>query len=288
MNYSDMLKKLDRVNDLPTLPAIAMELNEMLTKSDVTIDQVRCLIEKDQAMVPKILRLVNSAFYGFQSKISTVSRALVILGFNTVRNAIVSVSIIKAISFESEVKAFDVTAFWRHSIAVAMTSRYLAYKTKWVPEEDAFTAGLLHDIGKLVLLRYFPELFQKIISAMDSDNISFVEAEHKEIPANHPKIGAYLAKRWKLPKRLLDAIAYHHSIHRSDIDRSAIIVHVADQVVNSMDAETEIDMNALDRIDSNLSSEISAEIKAAAEWYPVISSETESACALFLREQYNG
>ena len=129
MKESNILKRLDLIEDLPTLPAVAMEVNKMLLDYDTTISKLSDIIEKDQAMVSKILKLVNSSFFGLRGKISSISHAIVVLGFNTIRNAVVSISIIDAFTVKESLDGFDITNFWKHSLSVAVTSKYLAEKT---------------------------------------------------------------------------------------------------------------------------------------------------------------
>ena len=143
MDAKNILKSLDQIEDLPTLPAVAMEVNKMLLDEDITISQLSGAIEKDQAMVSKILKLVNSAFFGLRGKISNISHAVVVLGFNTIRNVVVSISIINAFSIKEGLDGFDIAEFWKHSVAVAVTSKYLAEKAGIHSADNCFVAGLL-------------------------------------------------------------------------------------------------------------------------------------------------
>ena len=116
MNAEAVLKKLDHIEDIPTLPTIVFELNELLQNPDTPITEITDVIEKDQSMSLKILKLVNSAFYGFQSKVEDIGNAIILLGFNTVRNAILSLSVISAFDGKKGLEGFDITDFWKHSI----------------------------------------------------------------------------------------------------------------------------------------------------------------------------
>jgi len=186
MDAKTILKKLDRIDNLPTLPAIAMEVNKMLIDYDSTVDKVSDCIEKDLAMVSKILKLVNSAFFGLRGKISNISHAVVILGFNTIRNAVVSISIIDALCSKEFIDGFDIKQFWKHSVAVAVTSKYLAENTRLHPADDCFVGGLLHDMGKIILLQHFQDLFQKVLLAVKESNQSFYEAEKARFLSTMP------------------------------------------------------------------------------------------------------
>nr|MBC8430595.1 HDOD domain-containing protein [Candidatus Desulfatibia vada] len=243
MEANAIIKKLDRIDNLPTLPAIAMEVNKMLLDYDTTVNKVSDFIEKDLAMVSKILKLVNSAFFGLGGKISNISHAVVILGFNTIRNAVVSIAIIDAFCSKEFFDGFDIKQFWKHSVAVAVTSKYLAEKTRSHPADDCFVGGLLHDMGKIVLLQHFQDLFQKVLRAVKESNQSFYEAEKSEIAVDHAWIGGYLAQKWQLPKGLVDAIRYHHAVgSSSDNLHLSMIVHTADIIVNAYGADSKVDL----------------------------------------------
>ena len=284
MDSQAIFKKLDRIDDLPTLPTIAMEVNEMLQDYDTSIKELSETIKKDQAMVQRILKLVNSAFFGFQSKISDISRAVVVLGFNSVRNVIISVSIIDAFSGKEVFEGFDIKDFWTHSVAVAVTSKYLAGKTRLLAPEDAFTGGVLHDIGKIVLTQYLQDLFKKVLTSARENSLSFYEAENKEIPVNHAQIGWYLAKKWKLPQGLTDTIRYHHVVSKSANDLNMVmIVHTSDIIVNSMlsDVEKELDLST---INPEAVEAMKPQLETVSEWFPEVSEEIKSACNFFLEE----
>jgi len=279
-----ILKKLDHIDDLPTLPAIVFEVNKMLEDYDTSITKLSKIIEKDQAMVLKILKLVNSAFYGFRSKVSCIPNAIVLLGFNTVRNAIVSVSIIKAFSKNRVLAGFDFTGFWKHSIAVAVTSRHLAEQSRIESGDNCFVGGLLHDIGKVVLCHYFQDLFEKVWMMAQTENLSFYEAEQKGIPVGHARIGGYLAKKWQLPLGLTHAIQYHHTCNKSANNMNLLmIIHAANIIVNSRNigAEAVIDISG---IHPDTARALAPQLENTLNWYAELKAEIESACEFFLKE----
>ena len=282
MNSITVMKKLKSIEDLPTLPAIAIEVNKMLQDYDTSIKNLTKTIEKDQAMVPRILKLVNSAFFGFKSKISSVEHAIILLGFNTVRNAVVSIAIIDALSLKGELEDFDITTFWTHSIAVAVTSKYLAEKTRLQSPENSFTGGLLHDTGKVVLACHFQDFFKKVLLSMKDNNLSFYEAEVKEIPITHTQIGKYLANKWRLPDSLVDVIQYHHTVNHGANDFDLLmIVHVADNIVNSLlaDSKNSIDYSS---IYPDAKKVMESQLETSSEWFPELMPEIESARQFFL------
>jgi len=285
MEANIILKKLDQIEDLPTLPAVAIEVNKMLLDYDTTIDKLSDTIEKDQAMVSKILKLVNSAFFGLRGKISNISHAIVVLGFNTIRNAVVSISIIDAFSVKEGLDGFDITDFWKHSLAVAVTSKYLAEKTGIHPADDCFVAGLLHDMGKIVLLQHFKDLFQKVWQAVKENNLSFYEAEKREIPVDHARIGGHLARKWQLPTALVDAIQYHHAVRpNADDQHLLMIIHAADIIVNVY-AKDSKDNLELSGIHPDVLTIMESQFDTLSDWYPDVLLEIESACKFFLEGQ---
>ncbi len=285
MDAQTFLKGLDNIPDLPTLPNIVLKVNNLLKDHDSSIKELGKTIEKDQAMVTNILRLVNSTFYGFRSKIRNISHAIIILGFNNVRNALVSVSIIKSFSEKKGFEGFEIKDFWKHSIAVAVISKYLSEESKLDSPDDCFVAGLLHDIGKVVLSQYFTELFGLVWKSIQVDGLSFYEAEKELLPANHVQIGAYLAKKWQFPTSLIESITYHHDIKKtaSNLDQM-VIVHTANTIMNNYEADsnTSHDSSAIDPEAKRI---MSPQLETLSEWFPDITTEIESACEFFLKEE---
>ena len=279
----DLHRRLDRIDNLPTLPAVALEVGQLLQDYDTPVEAVCETIEKDQAMVPRILKLVNSAFFGLRSNVSNISHAVVLLGFNTIRNAVVSVAVIRAMPGRKALRGFDVTQFWSHAVSVAVTSKHLAEKSHLHYAGDAFTAGLLHDVGKLVMFLYFQDIFSGIWSRVRQEGCSFHEAEKCEGPVNHAEIGAYMARRWQLPERLSDAIAFHHAVDEKAADLNLLlIVHAADIIANHAAADDDGIPPPADRFDPRAWEMLGGCLSDMAEWYPRTREEIASACRFFL------
>ncbi len=282
MDAQEFLKKLDSISDIPTLPNIVIEVNKLLQDYDTSIKKLGKLIEKDQAMVTKILRLVNSAFYGFRSKIRNIPHAVIVLGFNTIRNAVVSVSIIKAFPGEKALGGLKITDFWEHSIGVAVTSRYLAEQTRLDSPDDCFVVGLLHDIGKVVLAQHFTEFFGLVWKSVKEGGLSFFEAEQKLLPVNHARIGGHLAKKWQFPVSLIDTITYHHAIRKSVANlNQLIVVHTADNIVNICKVDSGI-TPVFSSMDPEAKRIMAGQLESVSEWFPTVATEIESACEFFL------
>ncbi|KAA3618085.1 MAG: HDOD domain-containing protein [Calditrichaeota bacterium] len=235
MSQEKLAELLDDITELPTLPTVYLKLNQLLQSSQSNSNQVSRIIESDQAISSKVLRLVNSSFFGFSRKITQINQAVVLLGFNAIRSAVLSISVIEA--FESKDNScFDRQAFWEHSFGVGTITRHLAKELRVGMEDEAFACGILHDIGKLVLDQVLPEKFKKIIETVQSRQCSILEAERFVIETDHCEIGEYLLEHWSLPHLLVESVALHHtpSILRSN-PQMVSLVHLADILARKLE-----------------------------------------------------
>jgi putative nucleotidyltransferase with HDIG domain len=286
MDETQIYEKLDKIKEIPTLPAIVFELNQHLQNPETSIARVSETIEKDQAMAIKILKLVNSAFYGFRSKISDIKNAVVLLGFNAVRNAIVSVSVIDALPKTLLFQDFEMIDFWKHSLAVAVASKSIAQKAGVDSPDNCFVGGLLHDVGKVIMAQYFKDDFVKVWTRMQNEYLPFYEAEQQELPVDHTQIGAYLADRWQLPRGLTDAIRWHHDFQPQNGNAGFMInIHLADILVNSYaeNPDCTLDMGAMH---PEVVKFLMAQIEDSSDWYASLTGEIESAQTFFLEEAF--
>jgi putative nucleotidyltransferase with HDIG domain len=279
MEPASFWQRISGIKELPTLPIIYFKVNKVLHDTEASIQGVADIIEMDQAMSSKVLHIVNSAFYGFRSKISTISQAVMILGFNTVKNAIVSVSILDVFALKTKFQGFDVKNFWSHSIAVAVISKRLAQESRIAPPDDAFVAGLLHDMGKLIMIQYFKEEFGRVWEEMQKEGTTFYEAEKKVLPVDHAQIGAYLAQKWLFPEPLTYAISNHHANKiTSPIDGLSVCVLLGNLVSKYKESKLPLETYVFpDKIDlainpvienfSSIFPEIQVEIEMANEFF---------------------
>ncbi len=286
MDEQQFLKQLNKIKDIPTLPTIVFELNMLLEDPETSIVKVSETIEKDQAVTLKILKLVNSAFYGFKSGVSDIRHAVVMLGFNAVRNAIVSVSIINALPKGLLFQDFEMGAFWKHSLAVAVTSKNIAQKAGVESPDNCFVGGLLHDVGKVIMAQYFQDMFIKVWTYMQKECLSFHEAEQHELAVDHAMIGGHLARRWSLPEGLIEAIRWHQDF-QPEIPNAkfVMIIYLANILVNSYDENPEcaIDMATLH---PNAVKFLMDQLEDIADWYYGLTDEIEAAYSLFLDSEY--
>ena len=284
IDENQIIQQLNKIKDIPTLPTIVFELNQHLQNPETSIAKVSETIEKDQAMALKILKLVNSAFYGFKSRVSNIKNAVVLLGFNALRNAIVSVSIINSLPKSLLFQDFEMNEFWKHSLAVAVTSKNIAQKTGLESPDNCFVGGLLHDVGKVILAQYFQELFVKVWTHMQREYVSFYQAELNELSVDHARIGAYLAERWALPQGLIDGLRWHHEF-QPDVPNAnfVMIIYLANILVNAYDEDPDcaIDMTAMHPEAVKF---LMQQMKDTADWYSGLTEEIEAAYSLFLDE----
>lgn len=284
MSRNMMIKKIERLTDLPTLPSVAMELNRMLQDLNTPIDKLVEFLEQDQALVVKLLKLVNSSFYGFKSRIANLRHAVALVGYSTIQNAVVAVSIIDCVKVKNSVDNFNISSFWTHAIGVAVMSRYLAVRTKLVTSEDAFTAGLIHDIGKIVLLNSFPDVFVSLLHTMREKQISFYAAEREANTCPHTQVGGLLARRWLLPDILVRAIQHHHGTAAQDrANLLAGLVGVADVLIKTIEGKADNPLNP-ERLLPEIRKEITPVLKDFAQWLPEVKRNIVTACGFFHKE----
>jgi len=198
------------ISDIPTLPLVAHQLNVESQKDTFTSRILAGIIEKDPPLSAKILRLSNSAYYGFSSKVSTLDRAITLLGFATLKNLACAVAISNffAAGHEDEV---DLPGLWRHCLGTATSARQLIKIVAPGLAEEAFMAGILHDVGSIIIFNNFPEQALEALRLMKAKKISQSEAEKEVIGFTHEAAGAFLVDKWNFPPRFYRIIRMHHS-----------------------------------------------------------------------------
>jgi putative nucleotidyltransferase with HDIG domain len=232
----DIVRKLE---DLPSLPAVVMELLSSIDQEDVDISVLAKKVSHDQALTAKTLRLANSSLYGLQVKVTTIQQAITFLGFQTTRNLITAAAVTGCFA-EGQCPGFDDKAFWRHSIASAACCKVLARRVRF-NQDYAFTAGLLHDIGRLVLVSSFSAEYQQVMAYRIANDSYVLEAEQAVMGIDHVVAGVALAAHWNFSDTMKTAIAYHHDPDAEGAGILAAIVHVANAIVHALDVAGEDD-----------------------------------------------
>lgn len=226
---------VDAVERMPAFPKSVHQVLKLA--SDINCSQ-KCLVEvikKDPVFTLKILRLVNSAYFGLSREVTSINHASVYLGLNTLKNVALGLAAVGAIP-KNRVAGLDMDAFWLHSLAVATATRLLGAMLGVSRDEaaDYFAAGLLHDIGKVVLALYMAEEFEDVGVLVARDSMPMYRAELKVLGATHADVGAMLAARWNLPDDLTEAIARHHTPDEGEPSQLVDCVFAADQITKRL------------------------------------------------------
>ena len=207
---------------LPTLPGVISKLTAMAEQGTVSAEEMARVVMTDQVLSAKVIRLVNSAFYGFYGRVSTVSSALVLLGVNVVKSLAISSSIF-------EIMEKNVVGLWEHSMGVAVAASVIAKQLKLKDPDEVSTAALLHDIGKVIIKIKLEEDYEKLVALIEEKDLMMIEAERELLESDHAEIGAWLAQTWHLPQNLIEPIQWHHNVEKSTLHQAkTAAVHVAD------------------------------------------------------------
>ena len=217
--------------DLPTIPVIAIKVMQLIESQTATAQELAKIVASDPAVAARVLKISNSSFYGCRRQIQTISSAIVILGFSTLRSLVV------AASLKQVYKPFGLTEkmLWEHSLAAGLAARIFAHETRAANEEEAFLAGLFHDIGKIIMNSLDREKFQKVMQRCYNEGIAFEDAERSVYPFSHEEVGSNVIKKWNFPEVLATAILQHHTLEFAAEDdpagvNLAAITALADQL----------------------------------------------------------
>jgi putative nucleotidyltransferase with HDIG domain len=221
------------LQDLPSLPVVVMELLGSIDQENVDISVLARKVSLDQALTAKTLRLANSASSGLQVRVTTIQQAITYLGFQATRNLITAAAVTGCFP-AGKCPGFDHRAFWRHSIATAACAKVLARRMR-LNQDFAFTAGLLHDIGRLVLVTGFPERYSAVLARRQREDRQLLDVERELLGVDHVMAGALLAQHWQFSDTMHHAIAYHHEPESPGAGFLATIVHVANAIVHALD-----------------------------------------------------
>jgi diguanylate cyclase (GGDEF)-like protein len=217
----EIIRILDNDKELPTLSPVVEKVLRLIGDEKVAIGQLAKIIQNDVSLSFRILKVVNSAFYGFTRKISTVSQAMVILGLSAVKNLALSMSILEIIIKETssdEKSSLSFKTFWERSLFAAVTARRLATLVKYPAEEEVFMAGLLQDVGVLVFIKHFPDEYARLLEDARSSALDPVTVEDQNFGINHTLLGEFLANKWRLPRSLTIPILRHHDPEKAPLD----------------------------------------------------------------------
>jgi putative nucleotidyltransferase with HDIG domain len=221
---------LARIQTVPSLPSVVIKLRQYLNEPEVNFDALARMIEYDPGLTANVLQLSNSAYFGWSRSIRTVKESIVRLGTNRIFQMVLCMSVAPLV--RKPIKGYDLDSegLWRHSIATAICAELVANEFELACRGEAFTAGLLHDMGKIVLGTFVDIDDEPIKEIMASDNLSFNEAEQMVLGIDHAEVAAALLAAWNLPEEVSDAVRWHHQPSRAAENRRELaeLIHVSD------------------------------------------------------------
>ena len=227
---SRLKKIISRIEDIPTLPVVSQKILVLISDPDASYKDIVNVVERDQSLALKILKVANSSFYGSINKISSLEHAMVKLGMNEVKSVILGISVHSFFSDNGD-GLFDIDKFWEHSIVCSQVSKYLGNHFRIKNNDMLFLGGLIHDMGKVVVDQYFHDEFLKIIEYIDTNHSSFSEAEKAVIGTTHYQIAAKLLNQWNFPREAIMNILYHHAPWGDEnYETGAIILYLANMI----------------------------------------------------------
>lgn len=227
MDIRDLRAKIENINALPTIPGVLKRLLGVIENPKVSLNEISTFISNDPALTTKVLKMVNSPVYGFPGRISSVNQAVILLGLSVVKGLLLGVSVF-------ELMQKTMIGLWEHSLGCAIAARLIAEKKGLKEPEEASIDGLLHDIGKVLLILQFPEEYEKAMRDADIGDLNIYDAERVRYGTTHSSVGSWMARKWRFPQKLVDVIEYHHKPHLSkNAPVEAAIVHLADILVRA-------------------------------------------------------
>lgn len=224
-------KAIGAIGDLATLPEVTIKIIEIVEDPKSTARDLHEVIKNNPALSVKVLKVVNSAFYGLPSQVASLDRAIILLGLSAVKNIAIAASIARLFKGKRISEQFSAADLWRHSVAVAVTARSLAKCSPHpVMSDEIFVAGLIHDIGMLVVRQSFPDQFAEVIRRCSEGGVNFLECERQVVGADHQAFGVGLTTRWKFPRHLRAAVGFHHNPESLSVElqNMATVIQMAD------------------------------------------------------------
>jgi len=220
-------EKIENINALPTIPKVLKKILGVIENPRISLNEISSFVAGDPALTTKVLKMVNSPIYGFPGRISSVNQAVILLGLTVVKGLLLGVSVF-------ELMQETMVGLWEHSLSSAIVCRLIA-KRKGLKEPDELSIdGLLHDIGKILLVLQYPEEYEKAMYQSEQSGLTIYESEKTYFNTTHASVGAWMAQKWRFPPNLIEIIEYHHKPHLAKIAPvDSAIVHLADILVRA-------------------------------------------------------
>ena len=222
-------------SDLPTIPVVATKVMQLIESESASADELAKVVASDPAVAARVLKISNSSFYGCQRQIQTLSHAIMVLGFSTLKSLVVAASV------KQVYKPYGLTEkmLWEHSFGAGLAARVIANTTRLVNEEEAFLGGLFHDIGKIILNSLDNQQFQVVVQKVYNDGMAFMDAEQQVFSYTHAEVGGLVIKKWNFPAILMHAVLKHHSFEFAEDEdtyqiRLTCVVGLANMVCHKL------------------------------------------------------
>jgi len=244
---------LSSVNNIPSLPYIIQEVSMLIGDPRTSASILGKIISKDQGLVTKILTVANSPLYGIPRRVSTIDFAIVVLGFNQIKNIVIALSMLETLKKIGDRK-FQQKKYWMHSLLTASAAQRIADDLGYQTSGEAFTAGLLHDLGIPIIYKLFNDEFKKITEGVKEEKLSYLESEKKYLGMTHQEVGRFLLDKWNLPLSIAEVISHHHQpAFSEEHSELTALIHLADYMTKklmignfSWDSTTELDLEIID------------------------------------------
>ena len=231
ISLEDVLNKVQNLPPLPPLPTSVLQVITLTKNPATSVKELKTVIGQDPALTASMLRQVNSAYYGYARQISSIQEAIVMLGFQAIQGLAMSAAI--APLLKSKLLGYEIEqeGLWKHSLLTAIAAKWLCKHRKLPFGDVAFTAGLLHDIGKLITDIYVQKVGDYLLKEVTETELSYVELEENVIGFDHARVGGFIARSWNLPDDLVAAISFHHSLSSAqDHEELSCVIHVANGI----------------------------------------------------------
>lgn len=226
-----------RINSFPTLPSVVTRVMEVTADPESSANDLMTIISQDQSLTITILKMANSAFFGMVKKVSSLQHAVSVLGFKAIRNVVLARSVFKSFKDIGSKNQFDIRAFWEHSFLCGLSAKIIAQEFKG-DKNDFFVAGLIHDIGKLVIYMALPMKFSEIVNLSGSPRLRTFDAEKEVLGITHDDVGMDLLDKWLFPEELVASVGFHHQPHKANAQSQfALAVYAADLLAHISESQ---------------------------------------------------
>lgn len=229
--YTELEKLIMTAGDIPTIPVVATRILQLLEDPRTTADDLARAVAADPAVAARVMKISNSSFYGCQRQVQTLSAAVMVLGFSTLKSLVIAASV------KEVYRPFGLTEkmLWEHSFGAGLAARIIARSTRLVNEEEAFLSGLFHDIGKIIMNTLDRENFQILMQKVYNENLLFWEAERDVFPYTHADAGGLVIRKWNFPEELVTAVRHHHDfIFVDDCDPHLVTLTAVTALANQL------------------------------------------------------